>query len=102
MLSVHYGLQTEEATQTTSISWGLVPEAYANFGMLGCAGLAIVIGSLYGQFTRWSINAPTLSLQSLFTVLMLTFSIQTEWTAGTFAASFSQSSTVLLLIAIFL
>jgi len=101
MLSVHYGLQTEEATQTTSISWGLVPEAYANFGLLGCAGLAIVIGSLYGQFTRWSINAPTLSLQSLFTVLMLTFSIQTEWTAGTFAASFSQSSTVLLLIAIF-
>jgi hypothetical protein len=100
-LSVYYGLQTEEATQTTSISWGLVPEAYANFGLLGCAGLAIVLGSLYGQFTRWSINAPTLSLQSLFTVLMLTFSIQSEWTAGTFAASFSQSSIVLILIAVF-
>jgi hypothetical protein len=101
MLSIHYGLQTPEATQTTSISWGLVAEAYGNFGLLGCAGLAIVLGAIYGQFTRSSINAPTLSLQSLFTVLMLTFALQTEWTAGTFLAAFSQSSTVLLLIAVF-
>ena len=32
MLTVNYGLQTMEQTQTTSIGWGLVPEAYANFG----------------------------------------------------------------------
>ncbi|UBF27975.1 hypothetical protein K9N68_08795 [Kovacikia minuta CCNUW1] len=100
MLSVHYGLQTAEATKITSISWGLVAESYANFGIFGCVGLAIIMGSVHGQFTRWSISAPTLSLQSLFTVLMLTFALQTEWTAGTFIAAFSQSSTVLFLIAI--
>jgi hypothetical protein len=100
MLSVHYGLQTYKETMTTSISWGLVAESYANFGLFGCAGLAILLGTLYGKLTRWSINAPTLSIQTLFTVLMITFATQTEWTAGTFAAAFSQSSMLLIGIAI--
>ena len=100
MLSVHYELQTEEATQTTSISWGLLAEAYGNFGLFGCAGLAVVMGAFYGKATQFSITAPLLSLRSLFTILLVTFAFQTEWTAGTYLAALAQSSYLLVGIAI--
>ncbi|MGB3652978.1 MAG: hypothetical protein WBA41_17415 [Rivularia sp. (in: cyanobacteria)] len=102
ILSIYYGLQTLEATYTTSISWGLLAESYANFGELGCAGLAIVLGIIYGKVTRWSINAPILSAQSLFAVLVLTLSFQTEWTAGVYVAALFQSGIVLGAIVIFM
>ncbi len=100
MLSIHYGLQTEEETLKTSISWGLLAEAYGNFGLFGCGGLAIVLGTFYGKATRWSINAPLLSLRSLFTVLLVTFAFQTEWTAGTYLAALAQTSYFLIGIAL--
>lgn len=99
MLSVHYGLQTAEATQVTTIGWGLVAEAYGNFGVLGCLGLGAVLGTFYGKATRWSIHAPLLSFRSLFSVLLLTFSFQSEWAAGTYLASLTQSTYVLVIIA---
>jgi hypothetical protein len=100
MLSIHYGLQTAEATQITSISWGLLAEAYGNFGLLGCGGLAIVLGAFYGKATQWSINAPLLSLRSLFTILLVTFAFQTEWTAGTYLAAMAQATYLLMGIAV--
>jgi hypothetical protein len=101
ILSIYYGLQTLEATFTTTISWGLLAESYANFGEFGCAGLAIILGLIYGKVTRWSINAPILSAQSLFAVLILTLSFQTEWTAGVYVAALSQSGIVLGGIVVF-
>ena len=95
LLSIHYGLQTREMTEKTTIGWGLIAEAYANFGLLGCAGLAWVLGTFYGRITRWSINAPSLSAQSLLAVLIMTFAFQSEWSAGVYAASFSQAGMVL-------
>jgi hypothetical protein len=98
LLSMHYGLQTREMTEKTTIGWGLVAEAYANFGVLGCAGLAFVLGTLYGKVSRWTINAPILSAQSLLGVLFMTFAFQSEWSAGVYAASFSQAGMVLIII----
>ncbi len=102
MLSIYYGLQRPEDTTFTTIGWGILAEAYANFGLLGCAGLAVIIGFLLGLSTRWSIGAPILSLRAMFTVLMLTFAIQTEWTAGVYVAAFFQYMTVLFGIAVVL
>jgi hypothetical protein len=101
-LNVHYGRQTYEEATRAVIAWGLLAEAYANFGLLGCAGLAIGLGVLYGMAARWSINAPILSIQSLFAVLMLTFALQSEWTAGVYVAAFFQYCMVLLGIAVVL
>ncbi len=102
LLNIEYGLQTREATYTTTIGWGLLAESYANFGLLGCAGLAIVFGVLYGQSTRCSLNTPILSARSLFTILMMTFAFQSEWSAGVYVAALFQSSVVLIGIVIFL
>lgn len=91
LLNIHYGLQNRAATFTTTIGWGLLNEAYANFGLLGCGGLAIILGTAYGQATRWSINTPLLSSRSLFSVLLMSLAFQSEWTAGVYVAAFFQS-----------
>lgn len=95
LLNIHYGMQTRENTLTTTIAWGLLNEAYANFGYLGCIGLAIVLGSLYGKVSSWSMNYPTLSLRSLVALLFLAFSMQAEFTSGVLVAALFQSLIVL-------
>ncbi|MEP0885044.1 hypothetical protein NDI49_26180 [Trichocoleus sp. ST-U3] len=96
ILNIHYGLQTQEAALKTTIGWGLLAEAYANFGLLGCAGLGIALGAAYGQATRWSLNTPLLSSRSLFNVLLMSFAFQSEWTAGVYVAALFQASATLV------
>jgi hypothetical protein len=102
MLNIHYGRQRLEDTYTTTIGWGLLAESYANFGLLGCMGLAIVLGSFYGKITSLSLNTPILSLRSLFAVLIFTCAFQSEWTAGVYVAALGQYTIVLGGIAIVL
>lgn len=91
LLNIHYGLQTRSDTSTTTIGWGLLNEAYANFGLAGCAGLAIILGTGYGQATRLSMNTPVISSRSLFAVLLMGFSFQSEFSAGVYVAALFQS-----------
>ncbi|MBD2521543.1 hypothetical protein [Nostoc sp. FACHB-133] len=95
ILNVHYKLQTYEQSVKTTIGWGLLAESYANFGLIGCGGLAIILGAAYGKATRWSMNAPILSFQSLFAVLMMSYSFQSEFSAGVYVAALFQSSTTI-------
>jgi hypothetical protein len=99
-LNIHYGRQTREETNTTTIGWGLLNESYANYGWWGSIALGVILGTLYGWLTRLSINAPIISLKSLFAILFLAYSFQTEWTAGVYVAALAQSSFVIALIGI--
>jgi len=67
-LSVHYGRQTAEATSSTTIGWGLVSEAYANFGNPGVIGVGALFGVLCGFLMRLSANAAPVSLAMLITI----------------------------------
>lgn len=98
VLNIYYRLQNHDSTLHTTIGWGLLSEAYANFGFLGCAGLSIILGATYGQVSRWSLNTPLLSSRSLLSVLMLSFAFQAEWTAGVYVAALFQSVVVLGII----
>jgi hypothetical protein len=98
LLNIHYGLQTRKATLTTTIGWGLLNESYANFGLLGCAGLAVVLGAGYGQATRWSLHTSLLSSRSLVAVLLMGYSFQSEFSAGVYVASLFQSLVPVLII----
>ncbi|MDJ0741937.1 MAG: hypothetical protein QNJ32_01105 [Xenococcaceae cyanobacterium MO_167.B27] len=91
MLSVYYGLQSYRQTLTTSIGWGLLPEAYANFGWLGCLGLGVFLGNLYGWVTRWSMNASTLSFRFLVALIFMMLAFRTEITMGIFVSVIFQS-----------
>lgn len=98
ILSMHYGLQTYEATLTTSIAWGLLQEAYANFGMLGGLGLGAILGSLCGMVTRWCLQTSLFSFRSLFAVVITNAAFQSEWTAGTLVSATFQATVVLLAV----
>jgi hypothetical protein len=71
LLSVNYGLQTIEDTRGTSIGWGLVPEAYANFGYIGVAGLAVALALFYGYFTNLTVGVPMTSLRFVLGLLLM-------------------------------
>lgn len=50
LLNVHFGRQDLQSTVKTFIAWGLLPEAYGNFGPI--AG-AIIVGACIGVFFAW-------------------------------------------------
>jgi hypothetical protein len=103
MLNIHVGRQTYQDTLKTTIAWGLLPEAYANFGLFGCAGVGMFLGFAYGQVTRIAIGTRIFSTRSLFCVLVLSLALaSTEWTAGVYAATLFQSSVPLVGMSLFM
>lgn len=101
-LNIHYGFQTREDTETTTIGFGLLNEAYANFGLAGMAMLALVIGAFYGLVERWAVVVPLLSLRGLFAIMVASYSFQTEFAAGVYVAALFQSVVALLGLSIFI
>jgi hypothetical protein len=100
MLAMYYGLQDRKATLRTTIGFGPLAEAYANFSYTGVIGLALVMGSLYGLGTRWSLNAPITSLRGLFALLLLGTTVAVEYSAGVFVTALVQGSAVLCVLAL--
>ena len=99
LLNVHYGNQTVEDTRTTTIGWGLLNEALANFGYWGCLLLALILGTFYGLMTRFSFGLPSDSLPALAGVFTLSFALQTEMTAAVFVTAYLQGLFALLVMA---
>jgi hypothetical protein len=97
ILNIHYGSQTREDTQSTTIGWGLLAEAYANFGFFGCVLLAAICGVVYGYMGLISHNVPIFSDRFLFAILFFTYAFQTEFTAGVYIAALFQSSVTLFI-----
>ena len=86
LLTVNYGVQSIEQTQTTSIYWGLVPEAYANYGYFGVAGLAVVLGLFYGFITNLTVGVPMTSLRFVLGLLIMAAATKAD-TMGVFVTS---------------
>lgn len=97
MLNIHIRRQTYEDTLRTTIAWGLLPEAYANFGVIGCGWIGAFLGLFYGWVTRMAIGTPAFSFRTMFCVLILSFALaSTEWTSGVYAATLFQSTMPIL------
>src|SRR5262249_6314677 len=69
-LAIYYGLQDENATLRTTIGFGIVAEAYANYGFFGLAALGFLIGAASKIVTRWTQNSPIFSYPGLVMVLL--------------------------------
>lgn len=98
ILNMHFGLQTLQESETTTIGWGLLNEAYANFGIFGMAGLGALIGTLFGFAGRVASGAPIMSLESMVGVIFAAAAIQAEYTMGLLVTVLFQSLAVLLLV----
>jgi hypothetical protein len=68
LLSVRYGRERVEDTGKTTIGWGMVSEAYANFGNLGVVVVGAVFGVLCGFLMRLSATAGPTSVAMLIAI----------------------------------
>lgn len=95
-LAIHFGLQTEESAKGTSIGFGVLAEAYANFGYWGMILLGLLIGCFNKVICIWTRNSPLLSNGGLFMILMMAWSIQAEMPMSTWVSSLYQASICVL------
>ena len=58
---------------------------------LGCLGLGVFLGNLYGWVTRWSMNASTLSFRFLVALIFMMLAFRSEITMGIFVSVIFQS-----------
>jgi hypothetical protein len=68
LLSVRYGRERAEDTYKTTIGWGMVAEAYANYGNFAVLIVGAVFGVFCGMLMRLSATASPLSLSMLITI----------------------------------
>lgn len=95
-LSIYYGLQDEEATNNTTIAFGLLAEAYANFGLVGAVLLGVFWGYVLKKCQVWSMFSPMFSFAGLFMILLTAWSFNAELTMAAWVSSFQQAVFVVL------
>lgn len=95
-LSVYYGLQREEDTLRTTIAFGTLSEAYANFGYAGLMGLAAVFAFCFRKVSDWCAHSPMLSYAGLFQVVLMAWSFQSELTLSVWLSSLFQACVTVL------
>ncbi len=101
-LSIYYGLQDVDATYTTTIAFGFLPEAYANFGYWGVAALGALFGFGFRKITLWSAQSPIFSWGGLLLILLSAWSFQTELTLSAWLSSlFQAAASILALVFVF-
>jgi hypothetical protein len=98
VLAVYAGIVRKEDADRVAIGFGYLAEAYANFGWTGIVVVALVLGAVLAQLTRWSLGAPVISFRGTFAILALVTCFQTESTAGGFLSALFQQSIVLIVL----
>jgi hypothetical protein len=96
LLAVHYRLVDPEEPGSVSIAFGMVAEAYANFGLLGAAGLGLLLGFGYKRVTVAAAGAPQFSALGLLTILLAAWSFQIEQIFATWFVSLLQAAFVVI------
>lgn len=94
MLNVHFGRQSRDASFGTYIAWGLLPEAYGNFGPLaGALVLGCVLGFVFAWIENFTANKPLLSMEGMVAfVLFIGFAASYEMVASVLVTSLFQSA----------
>lgn len=90
-LAIYYGLQRQEDTVKTTIGFGMIAEAYANFGLFGVALLGIFLGAAYKKVHVLSSQSPLLSYAGLFQIVLMAWTFQTEYPMSMWLSSMFQA-----------
>lgn len=102
LLSIRYGLMSIEGAETTTIGWGLIAEAYANFGTWGVAIMGLLVGLAGGSLTRWSARDSSVSVPTLMAVSAMIGMVNLEQDFASLITSLLQSFAAVLVLVIFL
>jgi hypothetical protein len=91
ILAIYYGLQDETTVRNATIGFGLVAEAYANFGFFGVGLLGFIFGAFYKRVHTATAQSPLLSYPGLFVIILMAWSFQTEATMAVWLGSMFQA-----------
>ncbi|MFM1747502.1 MAG: hypothetical protein RLZZ188_1168 [Verrucomicrobiota bacterium] len=78
ILCIYYGLQDEVTVRNATIGFGMICEAYANFGLTGVIVFGVLLGFLFRKAQRATENSPLLSYAGMFMIVLTAWSFQTE------------------------
>lgn len=99
-LSIYYGLQDENATESTTISFGYRAEAWANFGIYGM----IAIGLFFGMLTKFAWgktkDAPTFSPIGIIMVAFTAWCVDGGQTLSVWLSSLYQTLVTLVALSV--
>ncbi len=95
-LSIHFLILDEASAETTSIAFGVLAEAYANFAYWGVALLGVFIGWANKVVAIWTRHSPLLSSGGLIMILLIAWSIQVEMPLSSWVSSFYQAAICVL------
>jgi hypothetical protein len=72
ILNVHFGRQDQISTYSTYVAWGLLPEAYGNFGPIaGALSLGCVLGGIFAWVEAYTANKLISSLEGLLAFALM-------------------------------
>jgi hypothetical protein len=72
ILNVHFGRQDLDSTFATYIAWGLLPEAYGNFGAIaGSVILGTFLGFLFAWIERFTSRKLVMSVEGFLSLCLL-------------------------------
>ena len=100
IMGLHFGIQTEKNVWFTSIAFDLPMEAYANYGYLGVAGLAVGMGLVLGLTSLLTTGVPLFSFRFLMAILVLSAVVSSNNTMGVFVTTTWQGFLALLTLSI--
>jgi hypothetical protein len=92
LLDVRYGFLTREAALRTSVGVNIVPEAFANFGYIGVAIIAVIFGVFTGYLAQISIGREATSLPTLLAIAAMVTVIDMEADLSYLFTTFFQSA----------
>jgi len=100
IMAVHYEILTVENIWYTSIAFDLLMEAYANYGYLGVAGLAVGMGLFLGFVTLSTTGVPLFSFRFLMAILVLSAVVGSNNTMGVYVTTAWQGFLALLTLSL--
>jgi hypothetical protein len=100
ILGIHFGLQDENATQTTTIGFGYLAEAVANFGLTGALALGFLLGGAIKAAWAKTRTSSLLSPAGLLMIVLTAWCFETGQTLSVWLSSFYQAVVCILGLAI--
>lgn len=91
LLSVELGVLSAEQAKTTSIGFGMLTEAYANYGFLCVGALGFIFGYLFRLLAISTLDCATLSLPGLLRILCIVWCFSSESTLAVWVSSLYQA-----------
>lgn len=93
-LAIYFGLVDPDDALSVSIAFGVIAEAYCNFGFIGVLALGFIAGFSFRYIASLSLGATQFSALGILMILLTAWSFQAELVLATWLTSLFQASAV--------